>query len=334
MRVVGICASLLAAAQFVMVSTTPAFAAPNDAQTAATAPADKKPTKGTRKKPKKTDAALDGAAPAAAAPLSATKKPRGKKPKKGAAAPAPEAVVAPAPAPEPTPAPEPVATTTLTSAEVPAVEEKKDEKPAVEAKQDDGMVEVHIDSPRAVTLEKRSAESTWARACDAPCDVKLGVSDEYRMVGTDLNGSEPFHIDGSKGRVVLKVDPGTPGGQTRGLITTIASGALLAGGVVVILVGVKHHGNSDGELSQPHNDGALLAGGAMVFAGIVGGIIGTSWLVTNAHTGVDGDVSKGTDEKARPATLGVSASRQPTWNTPKVVGVPTATTVPLFTGSF
>ena len=187
------------------------------------------------------------------------------------------------------------------------------------------MVEVHIDSPSAVTLEKRSAESTWQKACDAPCDVKLGVSDEYRMVGTDLNESLPFHIDGSKGKVVLKASPGTAGGRTRGLITTIASGAVLAGGVAVILVGVKHSGNADGELSQPTNDGALLAGGAMIFAGIVGGIVGTSWLVNNAHTGVEGDLGK-------PGSG--AAARQPVYGTPKQVGMPAFTTVPVLSGTF
>ena len=186
---------------------------------------------------------------------------------------------------------------------------------------------MHIDSPRAVTLEKRSAESTWSRACDAPCDTKLGVSDEYRLVGSDLNASEPFRLDASKGKVVLTVDPGTSGGQTRGLITTIASGAVLAGGIVVMAVGVKKHGNADGELSQPTNDGALLAGGLMVFAGIVGGIVGTSWLVTNAHTQVEGDV--GTAVSTR------TASRQPTFTGPtKPAGAAAFTSVPLFSGSF
>jgi hypothetical protein len=342
MRIVGICASLLAAAQFVMVST-PAFAAPADAQTATAAPADKKPSKGSRKKnPKKTEATAPAADAAPVAPkATSTKKVRGKKPKKGemapaAAAPAPEAT--PAPAPAPAPAAVPVGTTTLTQADVPVKAEDKSDKPEAKAEakpeetKQDGMVEVHIDSPRAVTLEKRNAETNWARACDAPCDVKLGVSDEYRMVGEGLNESQPFHIDGSKGRVVLKVDPGTPGGQTRGLITTIGAGAALVGGIAVIAVGVKKHGSVDGDLSQNRNDGALLAGGALIMAGVVGGIVGTSWLIGNASTGVDGDVTKKTNEKAAP--VGVTASRQPTWNSPNVVGVPSMTTVPVLTGSF
>jgi hypothetical protein len=332
MRVVGIYASLLAAA--VMVSM-PASAAPSDDSSGAVAAPDKKPVKGTRKKtPKKADAAsIDGAAPTAAATTTpSTKKPRGKKPKKGAPAPeaaaAPTPVAAPVPEAPPPPVPEPVATTTLTAAEVPAKTEEKPVEAKVEAKQDDGMIEVHIDAPRAVSLEKRSAESTWAKVCESPCDTKVGMSDEYRIVGTNVNESTPFRIASNSGRVVLKVDPGTPGGQTRGLVTAIASGAVLAGGVVVMLVGMKHSGNADGELSQPTNDGALLAGGAMVFAGVIGGIVGTSWFVTNAHTGVEGNMGPTVDEKGR------ATARLPTWNAPKQTGVPAMTAVPVFSGTF
>lgn len=329
MRIVGICASVFAA--HVLMLSTPAFAAPSDAQAATTAPADKKPAKAGRKKAtKKADAVSDGSSPMPAPAAAPTTKKRGKKPTNAdAVAATPDAPLTPAPAPvaAPTPVPESAtrtSTTSLTSADVPA-----DTKPAADAKaepkQEDGTVEVHIDSPSAVTLEKRSAESTWAKACDAPCDAKLGVSDEYRLVGTDLNESRPFHIDASKGKVTLNVTPGTSGGRTRGVVTTIGSGAVLAGGVVVILVGMKHHGDADGELSQPRNDAALLAGGAMVFAGIVGGIVGTSWIVNNAHTSVDGDVRKAGS---------ANAARLPVFNTPKQVGMPALTTVPLLSGSF
>ena len=66
-----------------------------------------------------------------------------------------------------------------------------------------------------------------------------------------------------------------------------------------------------------------------VCAGLVGGIVGTSWLVTNAHTNVEGDVSK--FQSTRAAAL---PQRQATWITPKPVGLPAATTVPVFSASF
>jgi hypothetical protein len=207
------------------------------------------------------------------------------------------------------------------------------EKPAPEPGAD-GMVDVHIDTPRAVRLEKR-AGSSWEMACYSPCDTRMAVTPEYRIVGDGLNDSEPFTLEASKGHVTLKVDPGTQGGQTRGVWTLIGSGAVLAGGAAVILLGAKKHTDAQGVLQQSSTN-SIFIGSSMMLAGVIGGLVGGSWYVQNAHTGVAGDVGHVTREKGQAKATTKKAAqldREPTWNAPSI-GAPAAVSVPFLTGTF
>jgi hypothetical protein len=321
MRAAGLCASFFAAAQLVIVA--PAYAGRQDDPNAASA--DTKPAKPSKK-----------------ATTKKTAKP--KKPKKGDKK---TETVDTTPPPAPPPADPPAATTTLSSATVPAADPTPPApppppdppKPAVEDKPAptevaDGMVEVHIESSTSVRLQKRVG-SSWEQVCSSPCDTKLGVTPQYRIAGIGLNDSEPFTLDASKGRVNLKVDPGTQSGQQRGLITLIGSGAVLAGGAAVIILAGRKGMDANNQLPQSSTN-AILIGSSMMLAGVIGGIVGGSWYVQNAHTGVSGDVGRTTREKgeAKAATKkSAENDRQPTWNTP-TMPAPAATTVPFLTGTF
>lgn len=334
MRAFGLYASLLAAAQFVMVST-PAFASKSATSDAtAASQSDPKPTK-TPKRGKTPKPKADAKTDAATTPAPTTKKPRGKKPKKK-----PEPVVAadptPPPAPEPPPpppAPEPPPPPAPEPPKVAAEEEKPADPPAPV---DDGTVEVHIDSTRSVSLEKRTTGS-WEPVCAAPCDQKLAVTPEYRVVGDNVNPSEAFHLDGSKGSVTLKIDPGVQSSAAAGTWIALGSVAVLAGGVVVMAVGMNRHADSQGQLSQG-NSNAMIVGSTMALAGVVGGITGAALYFNNRQTGIAGDVIRTTNEKGAPAADGkfnsASASRTPVWNTPKPDGMPAYVTVPVFAGTF
>lgn len=217
---------------------------------------------------------------------------------------------------------------------------------------DDAMAEVHIDSPAPVSLERRApGTTTWENVCTSPCDVKTSTTAEYRIVGTDLNESKTFMIDGTKGKVVLGVAPGTKARENAGLWILVGGGVFVVTGLVILLVGSDKNGvfpgNFQADDGQTHGGhlNAMMAGGAFILTGIAGGIFGTAWLINNKHTAVGGDVAKTIDEKPAPAAEpgggGVNAEvkfstklRQPTWNAPKPTGMPAAFTMPVWQGTF
>src|SRR5262249_25503445 len=100
----------------------------------------------------------------------------------------------------------------------------------------DGQVEVHIESAKQVNLERREG-ATWQFVCTSPCDQKVSVSSEYRVMGTDLNESKPFMLDSSKGKVTLNVIPGYHNKQQQGLYILIGAGVVTVGGILTILIG-------------------------------------------------------------------------------------------------
>lgn len=223
---------------------------------------------------------------------------------------------------------------------------KVDDKPAAPA---DGNVEVHIDSPQAVSLEKReSGSQKWEFVCTSPCDQRQSVGFEYRIVGTDLNESHPFTLDGSAGKVVLKVTPGVHNKAETGKWILIGGGVLAVGGVLVLILGSSAKADSTGVINQA-NSNTIFLGSTMLLAGLGGAVFGGSWFVNNSHTGVDGDIMRTTNEKPAPggAPGGVKGefklstsnkvdapSRTPVYNTPKTSGLPAFLSVPVFGTTF
>lgn len=215
---------------------------------------------------------------------------------------------------------------------------------------DDAVVNVHVESPVPVSLERRTAGgTTWENVCTTPCDVKTSPIAEYRVTGQDLNESKPFTIDGTKENVTLKVVPGSKARADAGLYILVGGVVLTIVGVGVMVLGADKNGafKDDGESHNRHFN-AMFFGGALVLAGVTAGLFGGGWLVGNRHSEVSGGVAKTLDEKpapagspAAPAGGGVGAdvklstsAREPTWNAPKLVGLPQIMSVPVFAGKF
>jgi hypothetical protein len=223
---------------------------------------------------------------------------------------------------------------------------------------DDALVAVHVDSPVPVSLERRApGGTTWENVCTTPCDVKTSRFSEYRIVGTDLNASKPFMIDGTKEKVNLSVSPGSKARADVGLYILVAGGVVTIAGIAVMFLSAGKddvfQSQSDG---QTHNSylNSLFFGGALVMTGLAAGIFGAGWMLGNKNSDVSGDVSKTIDEKPAPggsgspggpgAPAGGSAeiklstsntpSRQPTWSTQKNPGLPQVMSVPFFAGTF
>jgi hypothetical protein len=191
----------------------------------------------------------------------------------------------------------------------------------------DGTLLVHLDSPSPVSLEHRSAQSAWEHVCDSPCDQRLPVGDEYRIVGgADVNESNPFVLDSAKGdRAVLYVAPGSKSRQKIGTGILITGAVLFVGGIVGGLLAscpsctFQANGTTDNQ-----NFLAIGIGTGIAVVGLSGGIFGAAWMVDNAHSRVSGAV------QAAPPARGANDPAYVTGLRAPMPGMTQALNVPLF----
>jgi hypothetical protein len=204
-----------------------------------------------------------------------------------------------------------------------------------------GMVTVHINSPKPVSLEKRSGStSPWQHVCNSPCDSATPTSDEYQIVGTNLNDSKPFILDSSEGdKITLDVTPGVHAKENAGKWILGGGIVFIAGGVITLAAGSKNTppGGNDGVVTNHSNMDAISVGTALILVGIIGGLGGTSLLVDNAHTKVEGAVGAVPDKKTDPslkASVQVTASREPTWHEDRGPAMSPSSFMPILHGTF
>jgi hypothetical protein len=284
MRSVGLGLALIASVQFAVLPAFAADATQSPAKTAA-AKKKKKPAKTTTEVTVRTTSGDVPASPPAAAPDVAAPATPAPAVQETPAPPAPPAAAAPVPAP---------------SAPV----------------NPPGTVTVHVDSPKAVSLEKRAdANSPWQFVCNSPCDIPVPTSDQYHIVGVDLNDSRPFVLDASLGdKVTLDVAPGNHNKATHGEWILLAGGALAVGGIVTLLVGSKNNdvAGDTGVAANSQNTDVIFVGSALIVAGLVAGITGGAFMYDNAHTKVEGGIGAVPDKKTD-VKVQMTAARLPQW---------------------
>jgi hypothetical protein len=202
-----------------------------------------------------------------------------------------------------------------------------------------GTVTVHVNAPQKVSLEHRAAgHETWDFACNSPCDQALSSTDEYRIVGAGLNESHAFKLDTSNGdKITLDVTPGTHSKYTTGEWVLIGGGVFIVGGVVALLAGSSSNAvqGADGTVTSSKNTNWIFVGTSLIVAGVIGGLVGGSFMYDNAHTHVDGGTPVDEKKTNEGVSLKVTASRAPTWHEdtgPTITAVPNI--VPLFQRSF
>jgi len=157
----------------------------------------------------------------------------------------------------------------------------------------DGLVKVHIATKELVILEHRSGPTApWTAGCETPCDARLPAADEYRIVGTGVNESEPFVLTAPKGdEVTVHVSPGLKKRERLGEILTI-SGAVVTIGAVAIGIAAADPSrtfNASGTTDN-YNWNVIAVGTAVAVVGITTGILGGAWWYDNSQTRVAGDV--------------------------------------------
>jgi hypothetical protein len=236
--------------------------------------------------------------------------------------------VAPAFAQDPAkPAPAPATTATAPATPAPAAAP--------------GMVIVHINTDKKVTLEKRaSSTSPWEHVCNSPCDVATSVSDQYQVLGDDLNESRPFMLDAAGGdKITLDVTPGVHNKAARGGWILAAGALVIVGGAVTILAGSKSTtapGN-DGTVTDDSNTNFVSAGSIAIAVGVILAITGGAFMYDNAHTKVEGsigDVTADSGHASVKANLKVTADRSPTWHEDTGPQLLPSRVVSIFHGTF
>jgi len=208
-----------------------------------------------------------------------------------------------------------------------------------------GAVTVHLNSPQPAALESRAAEGAeWVHACDAPCDTRLSVTDQYRVVGEGLRPSKPFFLDQNAGdKVNLDVAPGSQTKYRTGMYLVGGGAVAAVGGILMIALGAQP-GSTTQETSpagdgQTHNANTnwIFGGTALIVTGVVAAIGGGSLIEGNAHTRVGSPAAKPAPDDNNGAgapvkgngtvNLQVQASRQPVPTAPAMM-------VPLWRGTF
>jgi hypothetical protein len=165
--------------------------------------------------------------------------------------------------------------------------------PAPAAATADGTVLVHIETHERGNLERRSAPGgAWEFACEAPCDKRLPVGDQYHFVGAGVNESRVFNLDGSRGdRVVLYLGGGDKQREKIGKWTVVGAGALFVAGILTIAIGShpSHTFQADGTTNNS-NFNVLAVGTSLIVVGLAGGLFGGAWWYGNSRSHVTGDV--------------------------------------------
>ena len=198
------------------------------------------------------------------------------------------------------------------------------------------VVTVHIATNKAgVRLEGRADENyQWLRMCDAPCDAKVPLEREYRVVGDGLRASSAFEIQAKAGdRVVLTVDPASGMAHTGGVVLGVVGGVAALIGVVILdfyyvmpaLVGAGSTGS----------DSSRNAGFVVTLGGIAALVVGSIVMARSSESRIS---------VTRPVHDGIgdlpSAPRAAMWNeiaphaTPVMPGARAAAGAPVFTVAF
>jgi hypothetical protein len=199
---------------------------------------------------------------------------------------------------------------------------------------------VHINSPNAAILFRKAAGmTTYQKACDAPCDRDMPLSDDYQISGSGLKAVN-FRLNAQAGQtVIIDCEPSNDGGKIGGILLIVLGAVtfgiigLTGNFVALILQGTakttgEHHTADDWT-----RDSLIID--------LVGIAIGVGGIVLLVKSGDSNATQRVGLLNGLPDTTKIDDRyvRVPVWSTPvmsekqQATG-PTPLTVPIFSRSF
>lgn len=182
---------------------------------------------------------------------------------------------------------------------------------------------VTIDASSDVVLE-RLRGSEWVIVCTGTCGETLPLDGYYRINGDGIRDSKPFRLEGEPGdRLVLSATTGSAGIYDAGIVLTVTGGLGLATAGWILYYELlnsidDHYG--DAERGMNFGLGLGAASAVVTTVGIVL-IAGNPPSTATQHIG-------GRETKV------VASPPAPTWREREYRGLPSASTVPIFSGTF
>lgn len=196
---------------------------------------------------------------------------------------------------------------------------------------------VHIESPRPVTLLRKTSDGIWHTTCSSPCDLWLPKSDEYRIGGSGVTQSNDFDLEGASGqRVILSVNVGTTAGLTGGLIGAGVGLITFIVGVYVIAIAAAAKSmdcistTSSSCSSSSSSSGGVVAGAALMVGGVAAMAVGGIVALSHSKSGVSQEVQS---RKTGLSGASNAWARLPTWREDALIPA-TPAVVPLFAREF
>ncbi len=181
----------------------------------------------------------------------------------------------------------------------------------------EGGTKLHIEGRPGLVVEHRDgAQSTWAFACNSPCDEEVPLFDEYR-----IDGSDAFRLERPNGDVVtIRFKPRSQSATAGGVAVTILGVGVTVFGLGLTLLGAAVAAPCTGS----SGDWSLCGGGA---GPLVAGLVVTGIGIV----GIVGGVSVARQSGSQVTRVENAASpREPTWRAPRVASVaPTEIVLPI-----
>jgi len=150
---------------------------------------------------------------------------------------------------------------------------------------------LHVKSPdRVVAIER---EDTGEVVCTSPCNKEVPATVRYRVGG--YHPSNAFVLEGHGGRAKISVAAATKRDFVTGAAVLGTGGALVLGGVLALALGYASQGNvpgAEGVVTDTTYSDTMIAGTALVVAGVTAGIWGGATLASNLKSSVTGNVLK------------------------------------------
>jgi hypothetical protein len=187
-----------------------------------------------------------------------------------------------------------------------------------------GSVHVHLETTSELFLERQRG-SEWVIVCKAPCDEMLPLEGYYRIAGSALRDSKPFRLDGAPGdHLVISTETGSATAYDAGVFMAVTGGLGLAAAGWILYYELIN------SIDYRAGDGAEKGVTFGLELGATAAVVTTVGIVLIASNPPSVVTQNSSASVAHAQVTGPA----PSWRAPEFRGLPIASSVPIFSGTF